>query len=148
MARDDATTYFSKIAALVSTRSTCIKQHVGAILVKDMHIISTGYNGAPRGVSHCSKKTCLRQSLTSLQNAHLCRGVHAEQNAIIQAAIHGTSTKGATLYTTHFPCMSCTKIIINAGISEIVYLKDYDMENGVKMDLLREAGIKFGKVVI
>jgi len=148
MVRDDAPTYFSKIAKLVSSRSTCIKQHVGAIIVKDKHIISTGYNGAPKGVSHCTEETCLRKELGSLEKSYLCRGVHAEQNAIIQAALHGTSTEGSTLYTTHFPCMSCTKIIINAGIREIVYQKEYDMENSTKMGLLNEAGIKIRKMAI
>ena len=148
MARDDAPTYFSKIAALVASRSTCIKQHVGAIIVKDKHILSTGYNGAPKGVSHCNEQTCLRMKMGSLEQAHLCRGVHAEQNAIIQAALHGTSTQGATLYTTHFPCMSCTKILINAGIREIVYQAPYDMENETKMSLLYEAGVKLRNVVI
>ncbi|HOP09398.1 MAG TPA: dCMP deaminase family protein [Candidatus Methanofastidiosa archaeon] len=148
MERDDAPTYFSKIAALVSSRSTCIKQHVGAIIVKDKHIISTGYNGAPKGVSHCTEKTCLRTDLGSLEKSYLCRGVHAEQNAIIQAALHGTSTEGATLYTTHFPCMACTKILINSGIREIVYQKDYDMENNTKMGLLNEAGIKIRKLAV
>ncbi|MDD4281523.1 MAG: dCMP deaminase family protein [Candidatus Methanofastidiosa archaeon] len=148
MVRDDAPTYFSKIAALVATRSTCIKQHVGAILVKDKHIISTGYNGAPQNVSHCSEETCLRQTLGSLEKSYLCRGVHAEQNAIIQAALHGTSTQGTVLYTTHFPCMACVKILINAGIQEIVYQREYDMDNDTKMGLLREAGVKIRKVVI
>jgi len=148
MVRDDAQTYFSKIAKLVSSRSTCIKQHVGAILVKDKHIISTGYNGAPRGVSHCNEGTCLRMSLGSLEKSYLCRGVHAEQNAIIQAAFHGTSTDQATLYTTHFPCMACSKLLINAGIKEIVFQKEYDMENNTKMDLLNEAGIKIRKLVV
>lgn len=148
MARDDAQTYFSKIAKLVSSRSTCIKQHVGAIIVKDKHIISTGYNGTPRGVSHCTDDTCLRMDLGSLEKSYLCRGVHAEQNAIIQAAFHGTSTDGATLYTTHFPCMACSKLLINAGIKEIVYQKEYDMDNNTKMDLLNEAGIKIRKSVV
>ncbi|RZN48117.1 dCMP deaminase family protein [archaeon] len=148
MKRDDPQTYFSKIAALVATRSTCIKQHVGAILVKDKHIISTGYNGAPRNVTHCSRDTCLRQGLSSLDKAYLCRGVHAEQNAIIQAALHGASPDGATLYTTHFPCMSCVKILINARIKEVVYQNDYDMDNNIKMSLLREAGVSVRKVVI
>lgn len=148
MVRDDAPTYFSKIAALVASRSTCIKQNVGAILVKDKHIISTGYNGAPKNVSHCSAETCLRQSLNSLEKSYLCRGVHAEQNAIIQAALHGTSTEGATLYTTHFPCMACVKILINAGIKEVVYQKEYDMDNDTKMGLLREAGVKIRNVVV
>lgn len=144
--RIDADTYFMKIAELVSERSTCVKQHVGAVLVKDKHIIATGYNGAPRGIPHCTEKTCLRLNSKSLEESHHCRGVHAEQNTIIQAAYHGTSTKDSVIYTTHFPCMSCTKILINAGVKEIVYQKEYDMDNKIKMDLLLNAGIKIRKI--
>jgi len=144
--RLDIDSYFMKIAHLVSERSTCIKQHVGAVLVKDKHIIATGYNGAPKGIPHCTKETCLRLESKSLEESHLCRGTHAEQNAIIQAAYHGTSTVGSAIYTTHFPCMSCVKIMINAGIEEIVYDKEYDMENKAKMDLLTNAGIRLFQI--
>ncbi|HDZ18970.1 MAG TPA: dCMP deaminase family protein, partial [archaeon] len=114
--------YFMKIAEVVSLRSTCIKRSVGAILVKDSHIISTGYNGTPAGFKHCTKETCVRQNLKSGENPELCRGVHSEINCIVQAAIHGTSIKGDTiLYSTTFPCMSCLKLIINAGIKRLVY---------------------------
>lgn len=146
--RTDIDTYFMKIARLVSERSTCIKQQVGAVLVKDKHIIATGYNGAPTRIPHCTKETCLRLNSKSLEESHLCRGTHAEQNAIIQAAYHGTSTAGSLIYTTHFPCMSCVKIIINAGVEEIFYEKEYDMENKVKMDLLSNAGIRIHQVKI
>lgn len=132
--------YFMKIAHVVSQRSTCIKRHVGAVLVVDNHIISTGYNGAPPGFKHCTKETCVRQDLKSGENPELCRGVHAEINCIIQAAIHGTSIKGdSVLYSTTFPCMECLKLIINAGIKKLVYKEGYNMENKVKEELLRES---------
>ncbi|MGC1120274.1 MAG: dCMP deaminase family protein [Candidatus Methanofastidiosia archaeon] len=140
--------YFMKIARLVSERSTCVKQHVGAVLVKDNHIIATGYNGAPRGIPHCTMETCLRLNSKSLEESHHCRGVHAEQNTIVQAAFHGTSTENSIIYTTHFPCMSCTKILINAGVKEIVYEEEYDMDNEIKMNLLRNAGIRIRQVTI
>jgi len=132
--------YFIQIAELVSKRSTCIKRKVGSVLVKDSHIVSTGYNGAPSGFKHCTTETCVRQNLKSGEKPELCRGVHSEINCIIQAAIHGTSIKGnTTLYTTHFPCMSCLKLIINAGIKRLVYKEGYNMENKVKQDLLNES---------
>lgn len=139
ISKDD---YFMKIAEVVSERSTCIKRKVGALLVSDSHIISTGYNGVPPGFKHCTKETCLRQELKSGERPELCRGVHAEINCVIQAAIHGTSIKGNTiLYTTTFPCTSCLKLLINAGINKIIYKEDYDMENEVKQDLLKESNI-------
>ena len=132
--------YFMKIAKVVSERSTCIKRKVGAVLIKDSHILSTGYNGSPSGFNHCTPQTCMRQNLKSGEKPELCRGVHAEINCIIQAAIHGTSIQGnTTLYSTHFPCMSCLKLIINAGIKRIVYKEGYNMENKVKKDLLHES---------
>jgi len=137
ISKDD---YFMKIAEVVSERSTCIKRKVGAVLIKDSHILSTGYNGSPSGFMHCTSLTCLRQNLKSGEKPELCRGVHAEINCIIQAAMHGTSIKGdTTLYTTHFPCMSCLKLVINAGIKRIVYKEGYNMENKVKEDLLNES---------
>ena len=134
--------YFMKIAEVVSQRSTCVKRMVGAVLVKDSHIISTGYNGAPSGFKHCTSESCVRKDLKSGENPELCRGIHAEVNCIIQAAIHGTSIKGeTTLYTTTFPCMSCLKLIINAGIKKVVYKEGYNMENKVKEELLRESNL-------
>jgi dCMP deaminase len=119
--------YFISIAYLVSTRSTCLRRKVGAVLVKDKRIIATGYNGAPSGLKHASEVGCLREELKipSGERHELCRGLHAEQNAIIQAALHGVSTKGATLYCTHCPCSLCTKMLINAGIKEIIYVEGY-----------------------
>jgi len=137
ISKDD---YFMKIANVVSERSTCIKRKVGAVLIKDSHIVSTGYNGAPSGFSHCTPETCVRQNLKSGEKPELCRGVHSEINCIIQAAIHGTSIQGnTTLYSTHFPCMSCLKLIINARIKRLVYREGYNMENKIKEELLNES---------
>ncbi len=134
--------YFMKIADVVSERSTCIKRKVGAVLVMKDHIISTGYNGTPAGFKHCTTESCVRKDLKPGDKPELCRGVHAEINCVIQAAIHGTSIEGnTTLYTTTFPCMSCLKLLINAGVKRIVYKDDYDMENRVKNDLLTESSL-------
>jgi dCMP deaminase len=134
--------YFMEIAEVVSKRSTCIKKHVGAVLVKDSHIISTGYNGAPSGFKHCTLETCVRRDLKSGEKPELCRGLHAEINCVIQAAIHGTSISGnTTLYSTHFPCMDCLKLIINAGIKRVVYEEGYDMENKVKEEMVNESNL-------
>ncbi len=138
--------YFMEIAEVVSKRSTCIKRHVGAVLVKDSHILSTGYNGAPSGFKHCNSETCVRQTLKSGEKPELCRGVHAEINCIIQAAIHGTSILGyTTLYSTHFPCMNCLKLLINAGIKRIVYGEGYNMENKVKEEMVKESNLAIEK---
>lgn len=138
--------YFMKIAEVISKRSTCIKRKVGAVLVKNSHIISTGYNGAPSGLKHCTEETCVRKNLKSGEKPELCRGVHAEINCIIQAALHGTSIQGeTTLYCTTFPCMSCLKLIINSGVDQLVYKEGYAMENHVKKDLLKESSIKIQK---
>ncbi|MFX1316871.1 MAG: cytidine/deoxycytidylate deaminase family protein [Promethearchaeota archaeon] len=138
--------YFMKIAEVVSLRSTCIKRKVGAVLVKDSHILSTGYNGAPAGLIHCTKDTCVRKNLESGEKPELCRGVHAEINCIIQAAIHGTSIKGENiLYCTTFPCMSCLKLLINAGIKKLVYKEGYAMENKVKEELLKDSNLMVQK---
>ena len=139
--------YFMKIAEVVSLRSTCIKRKVGAVLIKDSHILSTGYNGAPAGFNHCTPETCVRKDLEPGNQPELCRGVHAEINCIIQAAIHGTSIKGeTTLYSTTFPCMSCLKLIINAGIKKLVYKEDYNMENKVKEEMVKESKLEIKKL--
>jgi dCMP deaminase len=134
--------YFSQFAELAATRSSCIRRQVGAVLVRDKHILSTGYNGAPTGLAHCTPKTCLRlQSGVKPGERHeLCRGVHAEQNAIIQCALHGVSSRGATLYCTDTPCTICAKMLINAGIERVVVKRKYPDDSGVKM--LKESGIK------
>ncbi|MCJ7647500.1 MAG: dCMP deaminase family protein [Candidatus Lokiarchaeota archaeon] len=137
-----------KIAEVVSLRSTCIKRKVGAVLIKDSHILSTGYNGAPTGFNHCTPETCIRKNLEPGNQPELCRGVHAEINCIIQAAIHGTSIKGeTTLYSTTFPCMSCLKLIINAGINRLVYKHGYNMENKVKEEMVNESKLDIVKLV-
>ena len=118
---------FMDMAHLVTQRSTCIRRAVGAVLVKDNHVISTGYNGAPKKASHCSVTGCLRETLSipSGERAELCRGIHAEQNVIIQCATSGASCEGATLYTTTYPCSICAKMIINAQIVKVIYVGDY-----------------------
>jgi len=119
--------YFMKITRLVATRSTCLRRKVGAIIVKDKRILSTGYNGAPRKLPHCIDVGCLRDkfNVPPGERHELCRGLHAEQNAIIQAATSGITIEGAVLYTTHYPCSLCIKMILNASIDKIFYLEGY-----------------------
>jgi dCMP deaminase len=119
--------YFMDITERVATRSTCLRRAVGAILVKERRILTTGYNGAPSNVSHCLQAGCLREKLkvASGERHELCRGIHAEQNAIVQAALHGVSIKGSTLYCTNLPCSICAKMIINAGIERIIFRSGY-----------------------
>ena len=134
--------YFMDMAVLTAKRSTCLRRQVGAVIVKDKHIIATGYNGAPRGVPHCDEKGgCLRQQLNvpSGERHELCRALHAEQNAIIQASTLGQSIEGGTIYVTNQPCVICAKMIINAGISRIVVKEGYPDELAV--EILREAGL-------
>ena len=127
MARPSWDEYFMEITRLVVSRSTCLRRQVGAVLVQDKKILATGYNGAPSGITHCLDVGCLRdeQGIPSGERHELCRGLHAEQNAIIQAAYHGVSIKGATLYCTNLPCIICTKMLINAGITRVVYEEGY-----------------------
>lgn len=134
--------YFMRITREVAQRSTCLRRQVGAILVKDKHILTTGYNGAPAGLPHCEEVGCLRERLgiPSGERAELCRGLHAEQNAIIQAAVHGVQIRGATLYSTTQPCVLCTKMLLNAGVVRIVYEGDYPDE--LARSLIEEAGIE------
>lgn len=134
--------YFMEIAHMVSRRSTCLRHKNGAVLVRGKHIISTGYNGAPSGLPHCSSIGCLReqQSIPSGERHEICRGAHAEANTIVQAALHGTNTEGATMYSTHRPCSFCAKLIINAKIVEVVYTHPYPDE--LALQLLQIAGIK------
>lgn len=133
--------YFMDIVDLVSRRSTCLRRAVGAGLVRDKRILATGYNGAPSKLQHCLEIGCLRDQLhvPSGERHELCRGLHAEQNAIIQAALHGVSAKGSTLYCTHHPCVICAKMIINAGVARIVIRDGYSDQ--LATDMLREAGI-------
>ena len=127
MERPDWDSYFMEMAVVASKRATCLRRRVGAVIVKDKRILSTGYNGTPKGLPHCEEVGCLREQLKvpSGKMHELCRGIHAEQNSIIQAAVHGVSVDGGTIYCTHQPCVVCTKIIINAGIRRIVYANPY-----------------------
>ena len=140
--RPDWDEYFLAIAEHVSRRSTCLRRSVGAILVKDKRILTTGYNGAPTGLKHCLDLGCLRQqtNVPSGERHELCRGLHAEQNAIIQAAMHGVGVQGATLYCTNHPCVICAKMIINAGIVRVVFQDRYT--DRLAEDMLQEAGIQ------
>ena len=133
--------YFMDITRRVATRSTCLRRAVGAILVHDKRIIASGYNGGPSGLAHCLDIGCLREKLgiPSGQQHELCRGIHAEQNAIIQAARYGVSIEGSVLYCTTQPCTQCTKMLINAGITEIVYAEGYP--DDLARELLEESGI-------
>lgn len=131
-----------EITEVVAKRSTCERRQVGAIIVLDKRILASGYNGAPSNLPHCAEVGCLRAKLQipSGERHELCRGLHAEQNAIIQAALHGSSIKGASLYCTHQPCVVCAKMIINAGIVEIIYKGDYP--DPLSMEMFDLAGIK------
>jgi dCMP deaminase len=144
--RPDWDTYFLDIVELVSKRSTCLRRAVGAGLVRDRRILATGYNGAPSKLKHCLDIGCLREELNvpSGERHELCRGLHAEQNAIIQAALHGVSAQGSTLYCTNHPCVICAKMIINAGVICIVIREGYHDKLAAQM--LKEAGINVKKI--
>ena len=133
--------YFINIANLVSTRSTCLRRDVGAVVVKNKQVLTTGYNGAPAGVRHCDEVGCMREKMgiPSGERHELCRALHAEQNAFLQAARHGISLDGATIYMTTQPCSICAKMIINVGIKKVVFEGDYPDEFAV--ELLEEAGV-------
>ncbi len=135
--------YFLKIASVVAERSTCRRHHVGAVAVKDKHILSTGYNGAASGSKDCLELGCLRDELgiPSGERHEICRGIHAEQNVIIQASLHGVSLEGSTIYCTHTPCVLCAKMLVNARIKRFVSFGHYN--DSTFVDLFREAGIEF-----
>lgn len=134
--------YFMEITHLVATRSSCLRRQVGAVLVKQKNILATGYNGVPSGIAHCCETGCLRERMNvpSGQRHELCRGLHAEQNAIIQAARHGINIDGATLYCTTMPCIICSKMLVNAGIKKIVYEHGYTDE--LAQEMISEAEIE------
>ncbi len=138
--------YFMQISQLVSRRSTCLRRRVGAIIVKNRRILATGYNGTPSKITHCSDSGCLRIKLNipSGERHELCRGLHAEQNALLQAALYGISVEGASLYITNQPCLICAKMIINAGIREIVIADGYP--DKMAKEFLHEAGIKVRQI--
>ena len=143
MERPDWNEYFMQITQLVATRSTCMRRKVGALLVKDKNIMATGYNGVPSGITHCDVTGCLRDQLNvpSGERHELCRGLHAEQNAIIQAAKHGGNISGSILYCTDSPCIICSKMLINAGVIEVIFGRGYP--DTLSLEMLSEAGIKF-----
>jgi len=145
MSRPDWDEYFMEITHLVARRSTCLRRQVGAVVVKDKNILATGYNGAPSGVAHCLDVGCLREKLQipSGERHELCRGLHAEQNAVIQAAKHGTSIDGAILYCTTMPCIICSKILINAGIRRVVYAEGY--ADQLAAEMIQESGVQVEK---
>jgi dCMP deaminase len=142
LTRPDSDDYFLKIASVVAERSTCRRHHVGAVAVKDKHILATGYNGAPSSFKDCLELGCLRDELNipSGTRQEICRGIHAEQNVIIQASLHGVSLEGSTIYATHTPCNQCAKMLVNAKIKRYVSFGRYDDNSFI--DLFREAGIE------
>ena len=148
--RPDWDTYFLRIAKLVAQRSTCMRRQVGAVIVRENRILATGYNGAPNGVAHCFQRPegCLReaQHIPSGQRQELCRGLHAEQNAILQAAAFGVSLKDGVVYCTHQPCVTCGKMLINAGIKRIVFLGEYPDE--LSLEMLKEVNMKLERIKI
>lgn len=141
--RPDVDEYFLKIASVVAERATCRRHHVGAVAVKDKHILATGYNGAAAGLKDCLELGCLRDEMKipSGTRHEICRGIHAEQNAIIQASLHGVSLEGATVYVTHTPCILCAKMLANAKIKRFVTFGKY--ADDAFIDLFKEAGIQF-----
>ncbi|GAB6159039.1 cytidine/deoxycytidylate deaminase family protein [Desulfotomaculum varum] len=134
--------YFMQITRVVATRSTCLRRQVGAVIVKDNRILTTGYNGAPAGLAHCLEIGCLREQMhiPSGQRHELCRGLHAEQNALLQAAVHGIALAGATIYVTCQPCVMCAKMIVNAKLARVVMAGEYPDE--LARRILAEAGIQ------
>jgi len=139
--------YFMDITRVVANRSTCLRRRVGAVLVKDRRILASGYNGAPAGLKHCLDIGCLRERLgvPSGERHELCRGLHAEQNAVIQAAVHGIAIKGAACYVTHQPCLLCAKIMINAGVGKVVFQGDYPDPSA--QEIFGEAGVELVRYV-
>ena len=143
MTRPDSDEYFLKIASVVAERATCRRHHVGAVAVRGKHILATGYNGAASGLKDCLELGCLRDEMNvpSGTRHELCRGIHAEQNVIIQAALHGVSFEGATIYVTHTPCVLCAKMLVNAKIKRFVTFGTYADDSF--RDLFKEANIEF-----
>lgn len=142
MTRPSWDEYFMAITDQVAQRATCTRRRIGAVLVKDKRILATGYNGVPVGIAHCDEVGCLREQLgiPSGTQHELCRGIHAEQNAVIQAAKHGIAIDGATVYCTHQPCVLCAKILINAGVTDVVYREAYP--DPLATEMLEEAGVR------
>ncbi|HEY3247717.1 MAG TPA: dCMP deaminase family protein [bacterium] len=140
--------YFMRMAALAASRSTCVRRHVGALIVKDRMVLSTGYNDTPRGLPNCGDGGCARCASDAPSGSQLdtCLCIHGEQNAIVQAAYHGVTISGGTIYTTHQPCLTCAKLIVNAGIVRIVFGGDYP--DPTARQLLEDAGVLLERVSI
>ncbi|GAB6179316.1 cytidine/deoxycytidylate deaminase family protein [Desulfotomaculum defluvii] len=138
--------YFMQICRMAASRSTCLRRKVGAVIVKDNRILATGYNGAPAGLAHCLDIGCMREKLgiPSGERHELCRALHAEQNAIIQAAVHGTAIRGSVIYVTNQPCVMCSKMIVNAGIKKVHFAGDYP--DDLSLRIFEEAGVELIKV--
>lgn len=134
--------YFMEITQVVASRSTCLRRMVGCVIVKNKRLLASGYNGAPSGLQHCDQAGCIREckGIPSGERQELCRGLHAEQNAIVQAALHGVSVAGGTLYCTHQPCITCTKMIINAGIGRVLFANSYP--DDLARQMFAEAGVE------
>lgn len=140
--------YFLKMAFLVAERSTCLRHHVGAIIIKDRHVLTTGYNGAARNIEDCLKLGCLRNQLNipSGERHEICRAIHAEQNAIIQSGVHGANIEGGILYCTHSPCIICAKMIVNSGIKRVVTCGEYPDDFNLVMNLFEQADVQFDRI--
>lgn len=138
--------YFMQITQVVASRSTCLRRKVGAAIVKDNRILATGYNGAPVGLAHCIDRGCMREKLgiPSGQRHELCRALHAEQNAIIQAAVHGIAIQGSVIYVTNQPCVMCSKMIVNAGIKKVIFAGEYPDE--LSLEIFDEAKVELVKI--
>ena len=147
-ARPSWNEYFMRMAVLAATRSTCLRRHVGAVIVQDRMVLSTGYNDTPRGLPNCGDGGCVRCASDAPSGVGLdtCLCLHAEQNAIIQAAYHGVSISGAAIYTTHQPCLTCAKMIVNAGIRRIVFAGDYP--DPLALEMLQRAGVTLDRVAV
>jgi len=143
--RPDWNEYFMEMAELAAKRATCLRRKVGAVLVKNKKVLATGYNGAPMDIEHCETTGCLREEMKvpSGERHEICRGVHAEQNLVAQAAIHGVKTEDSTVYCTHQPCIICTKILINAGVKKIYFKNSYSDE--FAENLLEQSNVEFIK---
>lgn len=140
--------YFMRMAVLAASRSTCLRRHVGAVVVKERMVLSTGYNDTPRGLPNCGDGGCARCASEAPSGTGLdtCLCIHAEQNSVVQAAYHGVSVAGATIYTTHQPCLTCAKLIVNAGIRRIAYAGEYP--DPLAAEMIRQAGVTLDRIIL
>ena len=148
MSRPSWDEYFMRMAVLAASRSTCLRRHVGAVVVKERMVLSTGYNDTPRGLPNCGDGGCARCASEAPSGTGLdtCLCIHAEQNSVVQAAYHGVSVAGATIYTTHQPCLTCAKLIVNAGIRRIAYAGEYP--DPLAAEMIRQAGVTLDRIIL